>query len=170
MSLSSLKPLASSLLTELKLSSMASNTSMELVFKLWWQRYYFKLFLPPSLSSHTSSVFCVLYIFLHSRWFHPVQLCSVAQPYLTLCDPMDCNIPGFSVHHHLPEFTQTHVHPVGDAIQPFHPLSSPSPPALNPSLHQGLFKWVSSLHQVAKILELQLQHHSFQWTLRTYLV
>ena len=116
MSLSSLKPLASSLLTELKLSSMASNTSMELVFKLWWQRYYFKLFLPPSLSSHTSSVFCVLYIFLHSRWFHPVQLCSVAQPYLTLCDPMDCNKPGFSVLHYLLEFVQIHVHWVGDAI------------------------------------------------------
>ena len=66
-----------------------------------------------------------------------------------------------------PEFTQTHVHQVGDAIQPFHPLSSPSPPALNLSHHQGLFKWVSSSHQVAQVLEFQLQHQSFQWTPRT---
>ena len=66
-----------------------------------------------------------------------------------------------------PEFTQTHVHQVGDAIQPFHPLSSPSPPALNLSHHQGLFKRVSSSHQVAQVLEFQLQHQSFQWTPRT---
>ena len=66
---------------------------------------------------------------------------------------------GLPVHHQLPEFTQTHVHWVSDAIQPSHPLSSPSPPALNLSQHQGLFKWVSSLHQVAKVLESQLQHH-----------
>ena len=65
-----------------------------------------------------------------------------------------------------PGFTQTHVHRVGDAIQPSHPLSSPSPPALNLSQHQGLFNWVSSLHQVAKVLELQLQHQSFQWIFR----
>ena len=66
----------------------------------------------------------------------------------------------------IPEFTQTHVHWVSDAIQPFHPLSSPSPPALNLSQYQGLFKWISSLHQVAEVLEFQLQHQSFQWTLR----
>ena len=82
----------------------------------------------------------------------------------TLCDPIDCSRPGFPVHHQHPEFMQTHVHWVGDAIQPSHPLSSPSPPALNLSQHQGLFKWVSSLHQVAKVLEFQLQHQSFQWT------
>ena len=70
----------------------------------------------------------------------------------TLCDPMDCNMPGLSVHHQLPEFTQIHVRWVGDAIQPSHPLSSPSPPALNLFQHQGLFKWFSSLHQVAKVL------------------
>ena len=69
-------------------------------------------------------------------------------------------------YHQLPEFTQTHVHRVGDAIQPSHPLSSPSPPALNPSQHQGLFKWVSSSHEVAKVLEFQLQHQSFQRTPR----
>ena len=77
---------------------------------------------------------------------------SVAQSCPTLCDPMNCSMPGLLVHHQLLEFTQTHVHWAGDAIQPSHPLSSPSPPAPNPSQHQGLFKWVSSSHQVAKIL------------------
>ena len=95
------------------------------------------------------------------------QFSSVAQLCLTLCDPMDCRMPGLLVHHQLLEFTQTHVHWVGDAIQLFHPLSSPSPPAFYLSQHQGLFKWVSSSHQVAKILELQLQHQSFQWIFRT---
>ena len=78
---------------------------------------------------------------------------SVAQSCPTLCDPMNRSTPGLPVHHQLPEFTQTHVHRVSDAIQPSHPLPSPSPSALNLSQHQGLFKWVSSLHQVAKILE-----------------
>ena len=89
-----------------------------------------------------------------------VQFSSVAQSCPTLCDPMNCSTPGLPVHHQLLEFTQTHVHWVGDAIQPSHPLSSPSP-ALNLSQHQGLFKWVSSSHQVAKVLEFQLQHQSF---------
>ena len=96
-----------------------------------------------------------------------VQFISVAQLCLTLCDPMNRSMPGLPVHQQLPGFTQTHVHWVGDAVQPSHPLSSPSPPALNLSQHQGLFQWVSSLHQVAKGLEFQLQHQSFQWTLRT---
>ena len=69
---------------------------------------------------------------------------------------MDCSTPGFPVHHQLPEFAQIHVYRVGDAIQPSHPLSSPSPPAFSLSQHQGLFQWVSSSHQVAKVLELQL--------------
>ena len=81
--------------------------------------------------------------------------------------PVDCSMPGFPVHHQLPELTQTHVHWVGEAIQPSHPLSSASLPALNLSQHQGLFKWVSSSHQVVKILEFQLQHQSFQWIFRT---
>ena len=85
-----------------------------------------------------------------------VQFSSVAQSCLTLCNPMGYSMPGLSVHHQLLEFTQTHVHQVGDAIQPSHPPSSPSPPALNLFQHQGLFKSVSSLHQVAKILEFQL--------------
>ena len=80
--------------------------------------------------------------------------CSVTKSCLTLCDPMDCSTPGLPVHHHLLEFSQTHVHGVGDAIQPSHPLSSPSPPAFSLSQHQGLFQWVSSLHQVTKVLEL----------------
>ena len=94
-----------------------------------------------------------------------VQFSSVAQSCLTLCDPMDCSTPGLPVCHHPPEFTQTHVYRVRDAIQPSHPLSSPSPPALNLSQYQGMsqFQRVSSLHQMAKILVFQLQHQSFQW-------
>ena len=86
------------------------------------------------------------------------------------CNPMNHSTPGLPVHHQLPEFTQTHAHQVGDAIQPSHPLSSLSLPAPNPSQHQGLFQWVSSSHQVAKILEFLLQHQSFQWTPRTDLL
>ena len=91
---------------------------------------------------------------------------SVAQSCPTLCDPMNRSMPGLPVDQHLLESTQTHVHWVCDAIQPSYPLSSPSP-ALNLSQHQGLFKWVSSSHQVAKVLEFQLQHQSFQWIFRT---
>ena len=93
------------------------------------------------------------------RW---VQFSSVIQSRLTLCDPMNHSTPGLPVHHQLTEFTQTHVHRVSDAIQPSHPLSSPSPPVPNPSQHQSLFQWVNSSHEVAKVLEFQLQHHSLQ--------
>ena len=103
-------------------------------------------------------------------WLGSVQFSSVAQSYPTLCDHMNPSTPGLPVHHQLPEFTQTHVHRVGDAIQPSHPLSSPSPPAFNLSQHQGLFQWVNSLHEVAKVLGFQLQHQSFQWTPRTDLL
>ena len=96
-----------------------------------------------------------------------IQFSSVTQSCPTLCDPMNCSTPELPAHHQLPEFTQTHVHWVGDAIQPSHPLLSPSPPAPNPSQHQGLFQKVSSLHEVAKVLEFQLQDQSFQWTPRT---
>ena len=82
---------------------------------------------------------------------------------------MNHSRPGLPVHHR-PESTQTHVHWVSDAIQPSHPLSSPFLPAPNPSQHQGVFQWVSSLHQVAKVLEFQLQHPSFQWSPRTDLL
>ena len=91
-----------------------------------------------------------------------VQFSSVAQSCPTLCDPMKSSTPGLPVHHHLLEFTQTHVHWVHDAIQPSHPLLSPSPPAPNPSQHQSLFQWVNPSHEVAKVLEFQLQHQSFQ--------
>ena len=84
------------------------------------------------------------------------QFSSVAQSYLTLCDPVNCSTPGLPVHHQLPEFTQTHVQRVSDVTQPSHPLSSPSPPASNPSQHQSLFQWVNSSHEVAKVLEFQL--------------
>ena len=87
----------------------------------------------------------------YARAFCSVQ--SLSQVWL--CDPMDCSTSGLPVHHQLPEFTQTHVHWVGDAIQPSHPLSSPSSPSFNFSQHQGLFKWVSSSHHAAKVLEFQ---------------
>ena len=95
-----------------------------------------------------------------------VQFSSVAQSCPTLCDPMNCSMPGLPVHQ-LPEFSQTHVHRISDIIQPSHPLASPSPPAPNPSQHQSLFQSVNSSHEVAKVLEFQLQHHSFQRTPRT---
>ena len=84
------------------------------------------------------------------------QIRSVAQSCLTLCNPMNRSTPGLPVHHKLPEFTQTHVHRVSDAIQPSHPLSSPFLPSPNPSQHQSLFQWVNSSHEVAKVLEFQL--------------
>ena len=89
---------------------------------------------------------------------YSVQFSSVTQSCLTLCDPMKHSTAGLPVHYQLPEFTQTHVRRVGDAIQPSHPLLSPCHPAPNPSQHQSLFQWVNSLHEVAKVLEFQLQH------------
>ena len=102
-------------------------------------------------------------------WDTSVQFSSVTQSCLTLCNPMNCSMSGLPVYHQLPEFTQTHVHWVNDAIQPSHPLSSPSPPAQSPPA-SGSFQWVNSLHQVAKVLEFQLQQQSFQWTPRTDLL
>ena len=89
-------------------------------------------------------------------WFERAEFSSVAQSCLTLCNPMNRSTPCLPVHHQLLEFTQTHVCRVGDAIQPSHPLLSPSLPAPNPSQHQGLFQWVNSLYEVAKVLEFQL--------------
>ena len=121
-----------------------------------------------NIGSHNmiNVIFSWWVVWLHSYY----QFSSATQSCLILCYLMDCSTPGLPVHHQLLEFTQTHVHWVGDAIQPSHPLLSPSPPAFNLSQHQGLFKWVSSSHQVAKVLEFQLQHQSFQWTLRTDLL
>ena len=92
-----------------------------------------------------------------------VQFSSVTHSCPTLCDPMNRSTTALPVHRQLLESTQTHVRWFSDAIQSSHPLSSSSPPAFNLSQHQGLFKWVSSSHQVAKVLEFQLQHQSFQW-------
>ena len=113
---------------------------------------YHNFFIHSSVDGHLSTCFHVL--------------SSVTQLCLTLFDPMDCSMPGFSVHHLLPELNQTHVHWVSDTIQPSHPLLSPSPPAFSLSQHQYLFQWVSSSHQVAKVLEFQLQYQSFQWIFR----
>ena len=104
------------------------------------------------------------YIYIINIFLHSFSLCP------NLCDPMDCSTPGLPVHHQLPEFTQTHVHRVHDAIQPSHPLLPLSPPAFNLSQHQGLFKWVISSHQVAKVVKFQLQHQFFQLIFRADLV
>jgi len=115
---------------------------------------------------------CMLYYMCIHIYMHAVyvQFSSVTQLCPTLCDSMNHSTPGLPVHHQLPEFTQTHAPWVGDAIQPSHPPLSPSLPALNLSQHQGLFKWVSFSHQVAIVLDFQLQHQSFQWTPRTHLL
>ena len=109
------------------------------------------------------------YSYAHNTFIH-IYCCLVAKLCLTLCDPMNRSTPGLPVHHQLLEFTQTQVHRVSDAIQPSHPLSSPSPPVPKPSQHQSLFQGVSSSHEVAKVLEFQLQHHSFQRTPRADLL
>ena len=110
------------------------------------------------LLTHTENLFAIFFIpstKLGTRDKRCVQFSSVAQSCPTLCDPMNRSTPGLPVHHQLPEFTQTHVHRVSDAIQPSHALSSPSPPAPSPSQHQSLFQWVNSLHEVARVLEFQ---------------
>ena len=114
---------------------------------------YFSLFVP--------------YNDFNSSFVPSFQFSLVSQLCLTLCDPLDCSMPGFPVHLQFAEFTQTHVHWVGDTIQPSHSLPCPSPPFFNLSQHQGLFKWVSSSHQVAKVLEFQVQHQPFLWIFRT---
>ena len=122
----------------------------------------------PSTNNFSLKALTVLCTYPVVNFFSTMQISSV-QPLscVRLCYTMDCSMPGLPVHHHFPELTQTPVHRVGDAIQPSHPPSSPSPPAINLSQHQGLFKWVSSSHKVAKGLEFQLQHQSFQWIFRT---
>ena len=112
-------------------------------------------FYPGSISCNWKQALLFLLVATISPRFYSVQFSSVTQSCLTRCDPMNHSTPGLRVHYQLPESTQTQVHWAGDATQPSHPLSSPSPLALNLSQHQGLFKWVSSLQQVAKVLELQ---------------
>ena len=152
-----------------KVNSCLLNNTSALAIKRW-NRNVHKIFVAAwQLTSKWYSVFPEKTVAL--KRINPfgitLQFSSVTQSCLTLCDPMDCSTPGLPVHHQLPEFTQTHVHQVSDVIQQSHPLSSPSPPAFYPSQHQGLFQWVSSSHQVAKLLEFQLQHQSFQWIFRT---
>ena len=140
----------------------------------WSQFYPLHCFLLPQ---EQTKVLPLMHIDMWVR-FHSVpslsHICfpfsSVAQSCPTLCNPMNHSMPGLPVPYQLPESTQTHVHWISDAIQPSHPLSSPSPPAPNLSRHQGLFLWVSSSHQVAKVLEFQVQYQSFQWTLRADLL
>ena len=100
---------------------------MEKIWKQWWWLPNSVNVMPPNCTLKYGYCCC----------------CSVTQSCLTFCDPVDCSMPGFLVLHHLPELAQIHVHWVGDAIQPSHPLSSPSPPAFSLSQHQGLFQWVS---------------------------
>ena len=127
------------------------------------QKYTIRWFLQAKVSLLPYNIYIV---FLHDvmTWysFSSVQFSSVTESCPTLCDLMNHSMPGLPVHHQHPEFTKTLVHWVSDAIQPSHPLSSPSPPAPNPSQHQSLFQSVSSSHEVAKVLEFQLQHHSLQ--------
>ena len=138
----------------------------------------FSQFVPPSPSSlcaHICSLHLRLYpcsanrficaIFSYSTYISSFS--SVCQSCPVLCNLMDCSMPGFPVHHHLLEIAQTHVHQISNAIQPSHTLSSPSSLAFNLSQHQGLFQWVSSSNQEAKVLEFQLQHQFFQWIFRT---
>ena len=162
---------------------------------LWCRIYHLSnstvrdLFLPKNEFSLTEIYLHVLYFRIclkpnwHSLYINKWQfLTHISDSYhwqfssfqslsrFWLCNPMDCSMPGFPVHHQLPELPQTHVHWVGDAIKPSHPLLSSFPHALNVSQKQGLFKWVSSSHQVAKVLEFQLQHQSLQQTPRTDLL
>jgi len=136
---------------------------------LWWLTNFICMCLDVWLS-YLSLIYNCGLIGYWSVWVSSyelkIQFSSVGQLCPTLCDPMDCSTPGFPVHHQLLELAQTLVYRVSDAIQPSYPLSSPSPPAFNVSQHQGLFIWVSSSHQVAKGLEFQLQHQSFQWIFR----
>ena len=139
------------------------------------QRLCFYIFVKDYHGNNNGTFFKLCYIIscnatIWSWQYQPFwtdQFSSVAQSCPTLCDPKDCSTPGLPVHHQLPEPTQTHVHWVGDAIQPSHPLSFHSAPPFNHSQHEGLFKWVSPSHQVAKVLEFQLQHQSFQWISKT---
>ena len=115
-----------------------------------------KLTCHPHLSNTTPMCHMAKVVCLLKPGFSSVQCSPVTQSCQTLCDPMNRSTPGLPLHHQLPEFTQTHIHQLNDAIQPSHPLSSPSPPAPNPSQHQSLFQWVNSSQEVAKVLEFQL--------------
>ena len=145
---------------DIRLSFLKQNSFVRPIFKCFE--------LPLSLTFHLPQMLDLNYQpSLSISSFEIFHFSSITQCCLTLCNPIDWGRLGFSVHHQLPEFAQTHIHWVSDAIQPSHPLSSPSRIAFNPSQHHSLFQWVSSSHQVAKVLKLQLQHQSFQWIFRT---
>ena len=146
--------------SEVMVKCKEKQNKLILVFWVWRLR-------SSSNKGVLSNFFRRILVRMRTLTFSSVQFSSVTQSCPTLCNPMDCSTPGFPVHHQLPDLAQTHVHWVGDAIQLSHPLSSPPPPAFNLSQHQGLFKWVSSSNQLAKVLEFQLQHQSFQWIFRT---
>ena len=166
------------------LTSITSHIHNWVLFSLWLHLFILSGVISPLISSSILGTYwsgefifqCPIFLPFHTvhgvfkarivKWFAipfsstpcfiSVQFSSVAQSCPTLCDPMNLSTPGLPVHHQLPELTQTHVHRVSDAIQPCHPLSSPSPPAPNPSQHQSLFQRVNSFHEVAKVLEFQL--------------
>ena len=130
-----------------------ASTSHTCFQKPYIKRNHFNIhdfFSRNKLYSRTEFMIKILFLNKSQR---QIIISSVAQSCLTLWDPTDCSTPGFPVHHQLPEFAQTHVHKVGDAIQPSHPLSSPSPLAFNLSQHQGLFQWVSSSHQFSSVAQ-----------------
>jgi len=128
------------------------------VVRFVYQKFSFEYVKLEHQNLHFLSILC-LFLYIQISGY---QFSSMTQSCPTLSNPMDCSTPGFPVYHQLLELAQTHVHQVDDAIQPSHPLSSPSPPAFNLPQHQGLFQGVSSSHQLAKVLEFQLQHQSFQ--------
>ena len=125
---------------------------------MWWKSHL--------IMFHWPKVYCQSHSHCNWKIYMFLQFSSVAQSCSTLCDPMAWSKPGLHVHHQLHEFMQTHVHWVSDAIQPSHPLLPPCPLAFSFFQHQGLYKWVSYSHQVAKVLEFQLQHQAFQWIFR----
>ena len=134
----------------------------------WWAAVYEVAQSQTRLKQHSSSS-CILgpcWLFILNIAVVNCCCCSVPNLCLTLCDPMDCRTPGFAVLYYLPEFAQIHLHCISDAIWPSHPLLPSSPLAFSLSQNQGLFQWIGSSHQIAKVLELQLQHQSFQWIFR----
>ena len=137
--------------------NVKTNFNFQILTQLIQQRHYFANKGPSSQGYGFSSSHVWMWELDYEESWVPKNWCFwTVVLEKTLESPMDCSTPGLPVHHQLPELTQTHVHQVSDAIQPSHPLSSPSPPAPNPSLHQSLFQWVNSSHEVAKVLEFQL--------------
>ena len=133
------------------------NISSVLFFAICWHfTLWLNMWLDFVYASWSPEIVTKYCLYSKCGVWYVSQFSSVAQSCPTFCNPMNCSTSGLPVHHQLPEFTQTHVHCVSDAIQPSHPLSSPSPPAPSPSQHQSLFQGVNSSHEVAKVLEFQL--------------